>query len=183
MILGLTGSFAAGKGTVVDYLVEKKGFSHYSTSGVIREEIVARGLPLERDSYIAVGNDLRAQFGPTHLVDVCYARAQEAGGSAIIESLRAVAEVHEIKKLGGVVIGVDADPHIRYERAFTRASEKDNVPFEKWVAQEQAESNPEDETKQDIFGALHESDYVLTNNTSLEELQKQIEAILSTITK
>jgi dephospho-CoA kinase len=178
MILGLTGSFGAGKGTVVEYLKEKKGFHHYSTSSIIREEIVARGLPLGRDSYIIVGNDLRAKFGPSHLVDVCYERAKAAGGNAIIESLRAVGEVRKVKELGGKVIGVDADPHVRYERAFARGSEKDNVPFDKWLEQERIESNTEDETKQNIFGALKESDMIISNNGTLEELHSQVDAAL-----
>ena len=179
MIIGLTGSFGAGKGTVVDYLVEKKGFDHNSASGYITEEIIRRGMPVNRDSMIAVSNDMRGTVGPTMIIDALYAQAKNVGGNAIIESLRAVAEVKEIKKLGGVVIGVDADAHIRYERAFARASEKDNVPFEKWLAQEKAESNPEDPTKQDIFGALKESDHVIFNHGSLEELHHQIDDVLS----
>ena len=178
MIIGLTGSFGAGKGTVVDYLVDRKGFKHYSTSGFITEEIIRRGMPVNRDSMIVVGNDLRKTKGPSHIVDSLYERACGLGGDAIIESLRAVAEVRRIKELGGTVIGVDADPHIRYERAIARGSEKDNVPFDKWLEQERIESNPDDPTKQNIFGALKESDYVVTNNGTLEELHAQIEEVL-----
>ncbi len=181
MILGLTGSFGAGKGVVVDYLIEK-GFKHYSASGYITEEIVRRGLPINRDSMIVVSNDMRATHGPSMIVDALYARAQEAGGDAIIEALRAVAEVRRIKELGGKVIGVDADAHLRYERAFARGSEKDDVPFEKWLEQERQESNPDDDTKQNIFGALKESDIIVTNNGSLEELHAKIEEALATLT-
>ncbi len=181
MILGLTGSFGAGKGTVVEYL-EEKGFTHYSTSGVIREEIIARGMPVNRDSYIVVGNDLRKQFGAAHLVDVCYEKAQKEGGNAIIESLRAVAEVNRIHELGGKVIGVDADPHIRYERVVLRGSEKDFVTFEQWMAQQEAESNPDDPTKQDIFSALKLSDAIVTNDGTLEELHHQVDDVLKKFT-
>jgi len=181
MIIGLTGSFGAGKGTVVEYLIERAGFSHYSASGFITEEIVRRGMPVNRDSMIEVSNDLRATFGPSHIIDSLYERAKEKGGDAIIESLRAVAEVRRIKELGGVVIGVDADPRIRYERSVTRGSEKDDVSFEKWRDQEQQESNPDDPTKQDIFGSLRESDYLVNNNGTREELEEQIEAVLAEI--
>lgn len=182
MILGITGSFGAGKGTVVEYLMEK-GFRHYSASGFITEEIVKRGLPINRDSMIVVANDLRKEHGPSYIIDSLYERAQAGTGDAIIESLRAVAEVRRIKELGGIVLGVDANPAIRYERAFARGSEKDNVPFEKWLEQEKTESNTEDPTKQNIFGALRESDALVENNGAREELFKQVDETLARLRK
>lgn len=182
MIIGITGSFGSGKGTVVDF-IKHLNFKHYSASGFITEEIVRRGLPINRDSMIEVANDLRNIHGPAYIVESLYQRAQEAGGDAVIEALRATAEVHKIKELGGKVLGVDADSKLRYERVRRRGSEKDAVSYEKFLAQERAESNPDDPTKQDVFGALEESDYVITNNGSLEELHAQIEDVLTEMTK
>ena len=178
MILGLAGSFGAGKGAVVEYLVTKKGFTHYSASKFITEEIVRRGLPVDRDSMIVVANDLRAKYGPSYIVETLYGQAQKAGGNAVIESLRAVAEVRKIKELGGRVIGVDAKPEIRYERSVKRGSVKDEVSYEKWLEQERLESNPNDPTKQDIFGALKEADVIIENNGTFQDLDKEIEATL-----
>lgn len=177
MILGITGSFGAGKGAVVEYL-SKKGFNHYSASGFLAEEIVRRNMPLNRDSMTVVANDLRATHGPSYIIDSLYMRAQEKGGNAIIESLRAVAEVRRIRELGGVVLGVDAPAELRYQRTRSRQSEKDDVTYEKWLAQEQAEMNPDDPTKQDIFGALAESDAVIQNEGTMEELHEKVEQFL-----
>lgn len=178
MILGITGSFGAGKGAVVEYLVRERGFIHYSASGFITEEVKKRGLPVDRDSMTIVANDLRREHGPSFVIDSLYERAQQTAGDAVIESLRAVAEVRRIKELGGVVLGVDAAPEIRYERAFARGSEKDHVTYEKWLAQEQSESNPNDPTKQDIFGALRESSLVIDNNGSIESLHAKIDGVI-----
>lgn len=178
MIIGIAGSFGAGKGAVVDYLVTKKGYTHYSASGFITEEIVRRGMPVNRDSMIVVANDLRAQHGPAYIIESLYERAQKNGGNAVIEALRAVAEVRKIKELGGKVVGVDAKPEIRYERSIKRGSVKDNVSYEKWLEQERLESNPDDPTKQDIFGALKEADIVIENNGTFQDLDKEIEAAL-----
>jgi dephospho-CoA kinase len=175
MIIGLAGSFGAGKGTVVEYLLTK-GFTHYSASGFITEEIVRRGLPVNRDSMIIVANDLRQQYGPSHIVEELYKRASSQGGDAVIEALRAVAEVEKIKALGGNVIGVDAEQKTRFDRSQKRGSVKDGVTFEVWLAQEQKESNPNDPTKQDIFGALKKADMVLLNNGTQEELFEQVDA-------
>jgi dephospho-CoA kinase len=179
MIIGIAGSFAAGKGTVVDYLIHKKGFSHYSASGFITEEIVRRNLPVNRDSMIIVANDLRATFGPTYIIDSLYKRAQLQGGNVIIESLRAVAEVKKIQELGGLVIGVDAHSQIRYDRALARNSVKDAVTYEAWLEQEKAESNPHDDTKQNIFGALALADHIIMNDSTIEHLEEEVEKFLA----
>jgi dephospho-CoA kinase len=182
MIIGLAGSFGAGKGTVVEYL-KTKGFRHYSASGFISEEIVRRGMPLNRDSMIEVANDLRATHGPTYIVESLYKRALLEGGDVIIESLRAIAEVDAIHSLGGVVIGIDATPHIRYGRAQLRGSVKDHVSLEVWQEQEKKESNPDDPTKQDIFGALKRADVILQNSGTTGELFAQVETFLENTEK
>lgn len=179
MIIGLTGSFAAGKGEVARYLVEEKGFTHFSARQLITEEIEKRGLPVNRDTMTETANDLRANGGPTYLYEQLIAKAAAEKGDAVVESIRAIAEAEYTQAEGGVVIGVDADSALRYERAVSRGSETDQVSFEKWREQELAEQNPDDPTKQDIFGALKKSDYLIQNDGSLEELHEQIEKILS----
>lgn len=177
-IIGITGSFGAGKGAVVDYLTQTLGFNHYSASAFITEEVVRKGMSIDRDSMTEVANDLRAQHGPSYIIDSLFERAKAEGKDAVIESLRAVAEVRRIKELGGFVLGVDADPKLRYDRAYRRGSEKDTVSFEKWVLQEQNEMNPNDPSKQNIFGALKESDAIISNNGTLEELHQQVDETL-----
>ncbi|HEU4677112.1 MAG TPA: AAA family ATPase [Candidatus Paceibacterota bacterium] len=178
MIIGIAGSFGAGKGAVVDYL-KKKGFTHYSASAFITEELTRLGMPVNRDSMIEVGNRLRKEHGPAYIIETLYDDAKKAGGDAVIESLRAVAEVRKLKELGAVVIGVDAAPEVRYERAVSRGSEKDKVSFEHWLTQERQESNPDDPTKQDIWGALKEADHLIENNGSIGDLHRTVDAFLA----
>ena len=178
MIIGIAGSFGAGKGTVVEYLTRVKNFTHYSASGFIVEEIERRGLSVNRDTMTVVANELRAVHGPSYIIDSLYERAKKFGGDVVIESLRAVAEVRRIKELGGKVIGVDALPELRFKRAIARNSVKDHVTYEKWLEQEQAESNQSDPHKQNIFGALKEADFVIINNDTIEKLQKAVEEFI-----
>ncbi len=180
MIIGIAGSFGAGKGTVVEYLIKEKGFTHYSASGFIVEEIKRRGIEVNRDIMTIVANELRTKYGPSYIIDSLYARAKDLGGDVVIESLRAVAEVKRIKELGGKVLGVDADAEIRYKRSLLRNSVKDNVSYEKWLEQEKMESNQTDVNKQNIFGALQEVDFIIKNSGSIEELNEQVEVFLKT---
>jgi len=181
MVIGITGSFGAGKGAVVHYLCSKKNFKHYSASGFITEEIIARNLPVNRDTMTEVGNDLRKKHGPSYIIDTLYRRAKAEGEDAVIESLRAVAEVRSLKSLGGHVIGVSADAIARYKRSVGRNSAKDQVDFETWKKQEKIESDNSDPTKQNIFKALEESDTIIENNGSLKELRGKIETFLKTV--
>jgi dephospho-CoA kinase len=183
MIIGLTGSFGAGKGAVVEYLVEKKGFVHFSARTFIVEVVEKRGLPVNRDSMILIGNELRKEFGSAYIIESLYKRALKKGGDIVIESLRAIGEVESLQAHGGCVLGVDADPKIRYERAFARGSETDKVTFEKWCEQEEEENNQSDPTKQNIFGALQLSDVVVQNDGSFEELYTQVDKALEAFSK
>lgn len=178
MIIGITGSFGAGKGCVAEYLVNKKGFKHFSARAFIIEEIKKRGLPVDRDVTTIVANDLRKANGPSYILEQLVKQAKECGGDAVVESLRAVAEVKYVKEQGGLVLGVDAEPQVRYDRAVKRGSETDHVSYEEWRAQEIRESNPDDPTKQDIFGALKESDYVIMNSKTVESLELEIDKFL-----
>lgn len=179
MIVGITGSFGAGKGAVVDYLTKQKGFKHFSARQFIIDEIKRRDLPVNRDSMAIIANDLRAMHAPTYITEQLYKQAQAAGGDAVIESLRAVAEAHFIQSQGGIVLGIDATPELRYARIVERGSETDEVSFDKWLLQEQKETNPNDPTKQDIFGALKESDVIIENDGTLEELYTKIDGFLA----
>lgn len=175
MIVGLTGSFGAGKGFVADYLVNQKGFAHFSARTFITQELKRRGMEVNRDTMTNVANDLRATHGPTYIFEQLVHMAKDHGGDAVIESIRAVAEAKYIKEQGGVVLGIDADPQVRFERIVKRGSETDHVTFEEWRAQELRESNPDDPTKQDIFGALELSDVIIMNIASIGELKRKID--------
>ncbi len=179
MIIGLTGSFGAGKGWVADYLVTAKGFSHFSARTFIIAEITKRQLPINRDSMIEVANDLRKQHGSTYIFEQLVGMAKAHGGDCVVESIRAVAEARYLKMEGGIVLGIDAAPELRYERIKKRGNETDDVTYEEWHQQELRESNPDDPTKQDIFGALRESDHIITNDGDEAALRQKIDDFLA----
>lgn len=182
MIIGITGTNGAGKGTVVDYLVEN-GFKHYSGRGFITEEIQKRGLPVNRDNTRLVANDLRQQHGPAYIAESLYARAQATGGDAIIESIRAVGEAEFLKQHGAYILAVDADRKVRYERVVGRGTELDKVTFEQFCEQEDREMGATDAWDMNIAGVMRMADYIITNDGTFEELRAQVGQILEGIKK
>jgi dephospho-CoA kinase len=182
MILGITGTNGAGKGSVVDYLVREKAFTHYSFRDLITEEVIRRGLEVIRPNMGAVGTDLRTLHGPAYFTDTFIARAEAEGRQNIImESVRALAEAENIRAHGGFTVGVDAPEELRYARITERKSATDRVSFEEFRAQEDAEyytKDPNDPAQMNVLGVLAAADYTLVNDGTLTELHAKIEAML-----
>ena len=181
--IGITGTLGAGKGTIVDYLVQNKGFVHYSVRSFITEEIKRRNMPVNRDSMTEVGNDLRAQHSPSYIVEQLYAQAQASGCNCIIESVRTPGEIAALRgKSNFYLFAVDADPKVRYERAVLRGSETDHVSYETFIANEQREMTSDDPNKQNLRVCIDQADFRFDNGGSIEDLHKQVEQVLQQIT-
>ncbi|NCN51860.1 AAA family ATPase [archaeon] len=182
MIIGITGTMCAGKGTIVEFL-KSKGFKHYSVRDFLVEEIKKRELSVNRDSMILVGNYLREKNSPSYIAEKLYERAKNNGGDAIIESLRAVGEVETLKNKGNFYLfSVDAPIEVRYKRSQSRnLSESDLVSFEKFVSQEEKEMENDDPSKQNISACMQISDFHFVNDEAIEELYKQVQETLNEI--
>jgi len=181
MIIGITGTLGAGKGTIGEYLATKYGFNYFSARDVWNEEIARRGLPSNRDTMTATANDLRAQHGSHYFAEGALARAQKLGGNAVFESIRTIGEAEYLKSHGALLWAVDADINKRYERIMLRASETDKVSFEKFVADEEREMRSDDPNKQNLAAVRNLADHIFYNNGTQEELFKQVEEVLKTV--
>jgi len=182
MILGITGTDGSGKGTVVDYLVLHKGFTHYSARQIWIDILNERGIEVTRPNLRLTGNEMRATHGDDFLITYYLKKITEDGTeNAIIESIRALKEAETLKANGGILIAVDADPKIRYERVQARRSESDKVTFEQFVAHEAMELNDPDPHGMQKRKVMEMADYTIFNNGSLAELEKQIEDVFSKI--
>ena len=188
LIIGITGTLGAGKGAVVDYLVQQNNFLHFSVRSYLTEIIVEREMPVNRDSMVLVANELRAANGPSYLAEQLLVKAvdkmstlsmSEEGG-AIIESIRTIGEVEALRSSGHsfVLLAVDADPKLRYERVVLRKSATDQVTFEQFISDENREMNNNEPHKQNLQECIKRSDYTLRNEGTLEELHAQVDQML-----
>ena len=176
LVIGITGTLGAGKGTVVEHLVKNHGFLHYSVREFLLEEIKKQGLPPDRDSMVKVANALRAQHTPYYIVAELYKRAVQNGKDAVIESIRTPGEVEFLRQQENfILIAVDADPHLRYERIRQRNSETDHIDFETFVENENREMSATDPNKQNLQKCIQMADIKLINNGTIHELTYQVD--------
>ena len=182
VIIGITGTLGAGKGTVVDYLVHQKNFRHYSARGFLTEEIQRRKLSVNRDTMTSVANDLRKNNHPAYVIEQLYIQAKQQENNAIIESIRTPGEIDFLRKKGNFYLfAVDADPKIRYKRIKLRASETDHIDFKTFIANEQREMQTADPNKQNLSKCIAMADFRFENNVDRKQLFQQVDTVLAKI--
>lgn len=182
IIIGITGTLGAGKGTVVQYLLGQKGFVHFSVRAYITRELEARGMPVNRDTLTSLANQLRAQNSPSYIIEELFKEASLLNKNCIIESIRTPGEIAALRNYPGFyLLAVDADPMVRYERIRKRNSETDNVSFETFLSNEQREMHSDDLNKQNLAECIRQADYIIYNNGNPNQLYFETEAFLEFI--
>ncbi|MDE7091639.1 MAG: AAA family ATPase [Bacteroidales bacterium] len=186
VVIGITGTLGAGKGTVVDYIVSHLQFKHFSVRDFLTAEIQKNGLAVNRDSMTETANRLRAEHGASYIVDQLFEQAVSGGQNAIIESIRATAEVEALRKKAEadpnrrfLLLSVDAPIDTRFRRISERGSATDHVDFDTFKANEAREMNNADPTKQNLSACMEMADAKLDNSGSLAYLHAQIEQVLA----
>lgn len=179
LVIWITGTLWAGKGTIVKHLVEKYNFQHLSVRAFLIEEIEKRKLPVNRNSMIIVANDIRKKFGPESITDSLYEKAKNSGKNTIIESVRAVWEVVSLRnKWFFYLFAIDANPRTRYDRILLRWSESDHVSFAEFAMDEAREMSSNDPNKQNIARCMEMADYVFLNDGTVDDLKKQLDQVM-----
>ena len=182
IIIGITGTLGAGKGTVVEFL-KQKGFNHFSVREHLKQEIKERGIPFSLDSMYRVANELRKENSPSFIIEKLYEQAKQTGGNSIIESIRTPGETEALKKLGNFyLIAVDANQRLRYQRLIKRkGDEADNISFERFIFEEERQMNSSNPNEQNISRCIKLADFQIDNSGTFEDLRKQVEQVIKQI--
>jgi len=182
-IIGVAGTAGAGKDVVADLLTKLFGLQNLSSGNVVRA--ITRHvyhLPPDfnpvRDQLYVVANYLRTEVNPATTVKLCILEAQSmqlSGG--VISGLRSMGEAQAIRDAGGIIIGVDADPKIRYDRIYNRARDSEaQKTFEAFLQQDEYENRGISDTGagRGIRAIIDSADLVLANTGTLEELEAEL---------
>ena len=183
IVFGLTGKNASGKGTVAEIL-KKKNFTYHSLSDSLRDELKSLKKEETRENLIDIGNELREKGGPGVLADKLMPKLNSENNH-IVDSIRNPLEVISLRKETLLrrffLISVDANSKLRYDRLCSRGRIGDTDTWEKFVEQEKKEENNDDPNKQQLSRTMEMADYSIDNSGTLEELEAQVNRIISSL--
>jgi len=181
MIIGLTGSLGAGKGTIIEYL-QSQGFDYFTLSDEIRTEAKKRNIPETRTNLQDLGNELREREGSGAWAKRVIERMEPAKGY-IIDGLRNPAEVEECKKNSNFFpISIDAPAELRFQRMQNRNLDKDPKTWEEFL-QVDARDKGEGEkaTGQQNAATMELADFRVYNDGDIGSIHEEIKKILEQI--
>lgn len=182
-LIGLAGTAGAGKDTAANLLCTMFNMQNLSTSEALRT--ITRYMYNEpstynpvRDQLFQVGTYIRTEINPSTLVKLCILQAEVLRlERAIITGLRSVGEAEAIRAAGGIIVAVDAEAHIRYDRMFARARDADaQKSLEEFLEQDRIENRGVSDSGagRGIQAIIDGADVVIMNNGSLDALQLQL---------
>jgi len=179
MIIGLTGSLAAGKEVVSNFFKEK-GFVCFSLSQEVRNVAKEKGIEINRKNLQDLGNKLRETEGVEILAKKVLSKIETNKNLGfIIDSIRNPAEVNLLKKREDfTLIAIDASKEIRFKRFVKRNRESDPKTWEGFLKVDSRDKGEgESETGQGVGKCMEKADFTLENNGTLKEIQGKLEKL------
>lgn len=186
-IIGIAGTNGAGKDTVGHMLADKHGYLFVSVTDILRREAERRGLEVNRENLRSISAEWRRESGLGVLVDKAVAELKASGNDVgvVIASLRNPGEADRVHALDGIVVWVDADPRIRYDRVQKALEQRgreaeDRKTFEQFQAEEAAEMHQSgDSATLDLSAVKGRADITAINNDKpQDEFLKDVEKTL-----
>jgi dephospho-CoA kinase len=182
-LVGVAGTAGAGKNTVAEMLAEIFDLQDLNTSEMVRA--ITRKvyhLPPDfnpvRDQLYIVANYLR-QIDPAIMVKLCILEGQALKlNGGVISGLRSMGEADAVRAAGGIIVGIDADPKIRYDRIYSRNRDAEtSKTFEEFLKQDELENRGLSDTGpgRGIRYIVDSADVVIKNAGSLEELRQMLQ--------
>ncbi|QHN42361.1 AAA family ATPase [Candidatus Mycosynbacter amalyticus] len=144
-IVGVAGTNASGKDTL-GHLLAERGYTTISLSDILRHDLDEQGLPHTRENLSHQSKKIRDAHGDGGMskraIDMHYDK-----DGLCITSIRTPGEAEMIQQHGGVIIWIDADRRVRYDRIMRahRGRLEDQVTFEQFAEQEDAEMTPSEQ--------------------------------------
>lgn len=185
--IGIVGQISCGKGELKDYLIDKLGFTSFSLSSIVHEELHKKGIQeINRQMLQDIGDKLRKKFGDGILAKRAIQRTHKQNNTKIIiEGIRNPGEIEFLKKISGfVLIGVEAKRELRFKRLLKRNKKWDPKTWNEFLAVDRRDFGiGQKKSGQQVGKCLRYCNYMLTNNKDVKDFQKKVRKLMETIFK
>ena len=186
--VGVVGQIAVGKGVLVEYLTKKLGFTSFSLSSILHDELRQKGITdFTRKTLQDMGDELRQQEGDSVLAKKAIKKLQSINGAHkyVIEGIRNPGEIEYLKKNPSfTLIGVKAKRDLRFKRLLTRAKPWDPKTYDDFIKVDRRDLGVgQKKSGQQVGKCLAYCDYVLTNNQDKQDFERKVEQLMKKIFK
>lgn len=173
-VVGLVGLQGSGK-TEVAKVALSLGIPCIRMGEAVLAETRRRGLEINEENVGRVANELREREGKGVVARLCLPLIREKlreRGIVVVDGIREMEEVEELRRAFGkdlVIVGVWANPALRYSRIASRRREDDAEDYESFLRKERRE------LEWGVGDALSLADFLIVNEGTLEELKGKAE--------
>lgn len=179
IIIGLVGEIASGKDSIADYLKNKYQSQTVSFSQPLRDILDRLYLPQTRVNMAGLGVSLRELFGQELLANAIGKEAKAVKSPVVcLPNVRLKSDIVNLRKIKGfVLIHVDTDAKIRYERIVKRSQNADdkNKTWKQFLKDSKLS------TEIEIRKIAKEAKFKIDNNGDYKKLYKQIDEMMKEI--
>lgn len=175
-VIGVVGPPASGKSVVASRLVEL-GAKKVRMGDIVWNEVRKRNMEVNEENVGEIANRMREEEGMDAVAKKSIPvieRRGERSDAVVVDGIRGIAEVERFEEHFGenfVLVSVEASEKTRFERVKERGREDDIGNFESFKEKDERE-----------FGwglrkAMEGPDFVIKNEGTLEELEKEVDEI------
>jgi len=176
IILGLAGEIASGKGTIAKYICEKHGGSSHRFSTILRDVANRMYLEESRENLQKISTIFRENFFGNILSSVIAKDVENDEHEIIaIDGVRRLADIEYLKKIPEFrLVYIEADMEKRYKRITARGENTDDAS----KTFKDFKKDHEREAEVQIKDLKNHADFIIDNNSDLENLYKQVDKII-----